>query len=255
MDFSLVGLWSQMGLVAKGVVVILLLMSMYSIGITVERFLTFRKGRNQSIGYIGALQPLMATPGRLREAVGLEQRWRGSPVARVIGAGINEFVRGIDALGARASDPAEIELVVDAASRTMDRIKERELANLRRGLPVLATVSSSAPFVGLFGTVFGIITAFQNMADPNKGGGGLAQVSAGIAEALLTTAVGLAVAIVAVWFYNFFITKVDDFTVDVDETAGEVLDGMNREGRGGPVAPGAGGMSRPGGAPGQPQRW
>jgi biopolymer transport protein ExbB/TolQ len=81
----------------------------------------------------------------------------------------------------------------------MDRVKERELASLKRGLPVLATVSSSAPFVGLFGTVFGIITAFQNMADPSKGGGGgLATVSAGISEALLTTAVGLAVAIVSV---------------------------------------------------------
>src|SRR4029453_17192099 len=85
---------------------------------------------------------------------------------------------------------------------------------------------------GLFGTVFGIITAFQSMADPGKGGGGLAVVSGGIAEALLTTAVGLAVAIVSVWFYNFFVTKVDDFTVDVDETAGEVLDGMMRAGRG-----------------------
>ena len=66
MDFSLLGLWSQMGVVAKAVVIILLIMSMYSIGITVERLLTFRKGRAQSIGYIGALQPLMATPGRLR---------------------------------------------------------------------------------------------------------------------------------------------------------------------------------------------
>jgi biopolymer transport protein ExbB/TolQ len=251
MDFSLIGLWTQMGMVAKGVVVILLLMSMYSIGITVERFLTFRKGRKQSLGYIAALQPLMATPGRLREAVGLDQRWRGSPVARVIGAGVNEFVRGLDALGPRASDAAEIELVVDATSRSMDRIKERELANLRRGLPFLATVSSSAPFVGLFGTVFGIITAFQNMADPNKGGGGLAQVSAGIAEALLTTAVGLAVAIVSVWFYNFFTLKVDDFTVDVDETAGEVLDGMNREGRN----LGGAGLPHPITTPQQPQRW
>jgi|1186.fasta_scaffold340494_2 biopolymer transport protein ExbB/TolQ len=252
MDFSLVGLWSQMGMVAKGVVIILLLMSMVSIGITVERFLTFRRGRSQSIGYIGALQPLMATPGRLREAVGLEQRWRGSPVARVIGTGVNEFVRGMDALGPRAQDPAEIELVVDGVSRSMERVKDRELANLRRGLPFLATVSSSAPFVGLFGTVFGIITAFQNMADPNKGGGGLASVSAGIAEALLTTAVGLAVAIVSVWFYNFFTTKVDDFTIDVDETAGEVLDGMNREGRG-PAAAAA--MGRPMTNPQQPQRW
>jgi biopolymer transport protein ExbB/TolQ len=254
MDFSLLGLWSQMGVVAKGVVIILMAMSMYSIGITVERLLTFRKGRAQSIGYIGALQPLMAQPGRLREAVGLDQRWKGSPVARVIGSGVNEFVRGMDGLGPRAGDPAEIELVVDGVSRSMDRVKERELASLKRGLPVLATVSSSAPFVGLFGTVFGIITAFQNMADPSKGGGGgLATVSAGISEALLTTAVGLAVAIVAVWFYNFFTTKVDDFTVDVDETAGEVLDGMMREGRGASAM--AAQMGGRGAPPPQPQRW
>jgi biopolymer transport protein ExbB len=254
MDFSLMGLWSQMGVVAKGVVIILLIMSMYSIGITVERLLTFRKGRAASIGYIGALQPLMSQPGRLREAVGLDQRWKGSPVARVIGTGVNEFVRGMDALGPRASDPAEIELVVDGVSRSMDRVKERELAGLKRGLPILATVSSSAPFVGLFGTVFGIITAFQLMADPSKGGGGgLATVSAGISEALLTTAVGLAVAIIAVWFYNFFTVKVDDFTVDVDETAGEVLDGMMREGRGPAMA--AQMAARPGAPPPQPQRW
>src|SRR3954452_14065860 len=99
MDFSLVGLWSQMGMVAKGVVIILLLMSMYSIGITVERFLTFRRGRSQSIGSSGAREPLMPTPGPLREAVGLDQRWRRSPVARVIGTGVTEFVRGMDGLG------------------------------------------------------------------------------------------------------------------------------------------------------------
>jgi biopolymer transport protein ExbB len=254
MDFSLLGLWSAMGVVAKGVVIILLIMSMYSIGITVERLLTFRKGRAQSISYIGALQPMMATPGRMREAVGLDQRWKGSPVARVIGTGVNEFVRGMDGLGQRANDPSEIELVVDGVSRSMDRVKERELAGLRRGLPVLATVSSSAPFVGLFGTVFGIINSFQSMADPSKGGGGgLATVSAGISEALLTTAVGLAVAIVSVWFYNFFTTKVDDFTVDVDETAGEVLDGMMREARGSAAMPPQMGGRPPG--PPQPQRW
>ncbi len=232
MDFSLVGLWNQMGMTAKGVVVILLLMSMYSIGVTVERLVAFRKGRNKSMGYIGVLQPLVSTIGRLREALGVETRFTGSPVARVIGAGVTEFVRGVDALGDKAGDPAELELVVDGVSRSMARVKEREIANLRRGLPVLATISSSAPFVGLFGTVFGIITAFTKMADPGAGGGGgLATVSAGIAEALLTTAVGLAVAIVSVWFYNFFTTKVDDMTLDVDETAGEVLDSMMREGR------------------------
>jgi biopolymer transport protein ExbB/TolQ len=111
----------------------------------------------------------------------------------------------------------------------MERVRDREVANLKRGLSALATISSSAPFVGLFGTVFGIITAFQNMADPGKGGGGLATVSAGISEALLTTAVGLAVAIVSVWFYNYFIARVDDLTIDVDETTGEILESMLRE--------------------------
>jgi biopolymer transport protein ExbB/TolQ len=242
MDFTLVGLWHEMGYVAKGVVIILLAMSVYAIGISVERFLAYRKGRAASIGYIGSLQPLVASPGRLREAVGLEQRWKHSPVAKVIGAGVNDFVRGVDGLGQRAGDPNEFEAVVDGVARTMDRVKEREIANLKRGLSVLATISSSAPFVGLFGTVFGIITAFKQMADPTKGGGGLASVSAGIAEALLTTAVGLAVAIIAVWFYNYFTTKVDDVVIDLDETAGEVLETMIREGRA-PVA--AAPMGRP----------
>jgi biopolymer transport protein ExbB/TolQ len=230
--FTLTDIWHAMGPVPKGVVIVLVMMSMLSLGIVVERLIAFRRGRLQSIKYIGALQPLVSNPGRIREAVGLEEACKGSPVARVIGTGVTEFARELKELGARSRDPAELELVVDGVSRSMDRSKDRELANLRRGLPFLATVSSSAPFVGLFGTVFGIITAFQEMANPkNAGGGGLAAVSGGISEALLTTAVGLAVAIVSVWFYNLFVTKVDDFTVDVDETAGEVLDGMMRAGR------------------------
>jgi biopolymer transport protein ExbB len=225
MDFSLVGLWNQMGWVARGVVIILLIMSMYSIGITVERALTFRKGRLQSIGYIGALQPLVATTGRLREAVGLEQRFRGSPVAKVIGTGISEFVRGVEALGPRATEPAELEIVVDSVSRSMERVKERELANLRRGFPVLATVSSSAPFVGLFGTVFGIITAFTMMADPNAGGGGgLGAVSAGIAEALVATAMGLGVAIPAAWMFNYFTNKLERLQIEMSNSSSELVD-------------------------------
>jgi biopolymer transport protein ExbB/TolQ len=227
--FSLIEMWNAMGAVPRGVVVILLAMSMAAVGIAVERLLAFRRSHTRSLGYIGALQPLVAAPGRLREALGLDARWPGSPVARVIGAGIQDYAEQLDELGAAAA-PEDLELVVDGVSRSMERMKDRELANLRRGLPFLATVSSSAPFVGLFGTVFGIITAFRRMADPS-GGGGLAQVSGGISEALLTTAVGLAVAIVSVWFYNFFTSRVDDFTVDVDETAGEVLDRISRQGR------------------------
>src|SRR4051794_21451796 len=96
--FSLPEIWAQMGQVAKGVVIVLVIMLMYSLGITVERLIAFRRGRRQSMGYISALQPLVSTPGRIREAAGLDQQWKHSPVARVIGAGVSEFVRGLQSL-------------------------------------------------------------------------------------------------------------------------------------------------------------
>jgi biopolymer transport protein ExbB/TolQ len=231
MDFSLLGLWNQMGVVARSVVIILLAMSMYAIGLSLERFLTFRKSRQRSLAYLNELRPFLE--GRLDQAAGAQSAFADAPLARIISLGLREFKQGIDLLGAQAADTVELELLVNAVSRSMDRAKKREIASLQRGLPVLATISSSAPFVGLFGTVFGIITAFQQMADPSKGGGGgLATVSAGIAEALLTTAVGLAVAIVSVWFYNFFTTRVDDMAALADDAVGEVSDRMLHDRRG-----------------------
>ena len=233
MDFTLVGLWHEMGPIARGVVVVLLVMSMYALGITVERFFALRRGRRLTLGYVRSIAPLVAATGKLREAAGIEARFDGSPVARVIGAGLKEWARAAQAEAERQKThgprPEARFDRADGVSRTMERVKERELAGLRRGLAVLATVSSSAPFVGLFGTVGGIITAFQKLADPAKSGGGIGTVSAGIAEALITTAVGLAVAIISVWFYNYFITRVDDITVDIDETASELVDSVLRE--------------------------
>jgi len=220
MDFTLVGLWHEMGFMARAVVVVLLAMSTYSLSIAVERFMAYRKGRALSQLYIAALAPLVESAARLPEAVGLDKRFAGSPVATVVGSGVAEYAKSLAAGARSAFDVAE------AVNRTMERVKERELANLRRGLPVLATVASSAPFVGLFGTVGGIITAFQKLADPTKGGGGIGTVSAGIAEALITTAVGLGVAIVTVWFYNFFMARLDDMTIDIDETASELVDSI-----------------------------
>ena len=226
MDFTLVGLWNEMGFTARAVVVVLIVMSLYALAIAGDRLLTFRKGRKQSRGYVEALAPLVEAAGRLREAVGLEKRFVGSPVAKVIGAGLHEYARGLDK-PAGAATPASFD-VAEIVNRAMERSKERELANLRRGMPVLATVASSAPFVGLFGTVGGIITAFQKLSDPTKGGGGIGTVSAGIAEALITTAVGLGVAIIAVWFYNYFTARLDDLTIDIDETASELVDTILR---------------------------
>jgi len=208
-------------------VVVLVAMSMYSLGIAVERLLAYRRGKARSMGYVRALAPIIGQAGKLETARGIEDRFLGSPVARVVGTGVGEFAKGLEM---RAPGTADYD-VVDAAVRAMERAKDRELANLRRGLPVLATVSSSAPFVGLFGTVGGIITAFQKLADPAKGGGGIGTVSAGIAEALVTTAVGLGVAILAVWFYNYFTAQVDDLIVDMDETASELIDSIIKDAR------------------------
>ena len=232
MDFSLLGLWNQMGMVARGVVLILLGMSAYAIAIALERFFAFRKGRQRSIDFVAALQPLIAPQGRLEEVKKLQAAWQDAPLARVVILGVGEFTQGVQELGAAASDTLELELLLHGVERSIERAKKRELGNLARGLPVLATISSSAPFVGLFGTVFGIITAFQHMADPAKGGsGGLATVSAGIAEALLTTAVGLAVAIVTVWFYNFFTTKLEQIGALIDDASGELTDRLMQHGR------------------------
>jgi len=226
MDFSLLGLWSQMGMVAKLVVIILLGMSAYAIWIAIDRLMAFQKGRKSSIQYLQALQPLIGAQPDFGQAASLGERWKkDAPLARVISTGLNEFGTGLHELGGAAGDTVEIELLLHGVGRSMERARKRELAGLQRGLPVLATIASSAPFVGLFGTVFGIITAFQQMADPSKGGGGgLATVSAGISEALLTTAVGLAVAIVSVWFYNFFTNRVDELGSLMEDASGELSD-------------------------------
>lgn len=220
MNFTVLGLWQEMGVVARAVVIVLVAMSVYSLSISVERIFAYRRALAASTGYLRALAPLIGPGGSLESARGVDDRFRGSPVARVVGMGVAEFAKGMDV---RRAGTGSYDLV-DAVVRGMERTKDRELANLKRGLPVLATVASSAPFVGLFGTVGGIITAFQKLADPAKGGGGIGTVSAGIAEALVTTAVGLGVAILAVWFYNFFTARVDDLTVDVDEAASELVD-------------------------------
>jgi len=234
MDFSLLGLWHQMGSVARGVVILLIAMSMYALGIGLERFITFRRGRARSIAFIAALEPLLRSREKLDQATHLGKNWQDAPLARIVETGLKEYQAGLQELGGLLHDAVERELLVHSVGRSMDRAKKRELAGLSRGLPALATISSSAPFVGLFGTVFGIITAFRQMADPTggAGGGGLATVSAGIAEALMTTAVGLAVAIVAVWLFNFFTTRVNELGVLMDDATGELSDRLLHAARG-----------------------
>jgi len=213
MDFTLAHMWSQMGIVAKMVVIILGIMSVVTLGISIERFIAYTKAATQSKAFAQAVQDQLAK-GLFKEAAEQASCFAGSHIAPVVKAGLTEF------LAAQALSKGNYD-VHGAVKGAIERASARQLSMLRRGLSALATVGSTAPFVGLFGTTFGIINSFQGMA--KEGGGGLGAVAAGIAEALVTTAVGIGVAIVAVLLYNYFTSRVETLEVDTHESAGEII--------------------------------
>jgi biopolymer transport protein ExbB/TolQ len=213
MDMSITALWNSMSWLAKGVVILMFVMSIYSIWVMVERFITFQQAKNQSLKLLGALSNVL-TRGDYQQAIDITKKYKQSHLAKVISAGLLEFeaVRR----DKKTSDP---EVAIEASRQGMDRTAMITIAELKENLGVLATIGATAPFVGLFGTVIGIIHAFQKMA---TSGGGIASVSAGIAEALITTAFGLFVAIPAVWAYNYFQNRVDRFTVEMSNSGSEM---------------------------------
>ncbi len=213
MDMSPMALWHSMGGLAKGVVVLMMIMSVYSIWVMVERFITFQKAKNQSLRLLGALSNLL-TKGDYAQAIEITKKYKDSHLAKVIAAGLLEYEAA--RRDKRFTDP---EVGVEAARQGMDRTAMITVAELKENLGVLATIGATAPFVGLFGTVIGIINAFGKMS---TSGGGIASVSAGISEALVTTAFGLFVAIPAVWAYNYFQNRIDRFTVEMSNSGSEM---------------------------------
>ena len=219
MQMDLGHMWSSMGWVAKGVVFILLAMSIYSIGVMIERFYTYRQAKNQSRRYAPEVARFLKQ-GKIKEAIEASKGpgVKHSHLAKVLVVGLQEW-QYQEELGEIERDK---EAAVDAAKRAIQRATAVNLADLKRGLSGLATIGSTAPFVGLFGTTFGINNAFKSMAD--TGAGGFITIFAGIAEALITTAFGLFVAVPAVWMYNYFAGKVEGFNVEMDNSSSELLD-------------------------------
>ncbi|MBI4508940.1 MAG: MotA/TolQ/ExbB proton channel family protein [Deltaproteobacteria bacterium] len=226
--FSVVEMWTSMGLLAKATVVFMAFMSLYSIGVIFERLITYSTGSKQSYQFVLALREHMQKR-KLNDAIKSAESHGKSPIAKVVHAGLVEYVTGMEALKKHGRDQelGEFDLV-DAVNRALERVKERETANLRRGLGGLATIASAAPFVGLFGTVVGIINAFKKLS----GGGGLDVVGPGIAEALVSTAFGLLVAIPAAMLFNYFTGRVEFFVVDMNDVSSEFVDYVLKEGRG-----------------------
>src|ERR1700734_977451 len=211
MQFTLTDLWHHMGLFARLIVGVLAIMSSASVLVACERLVAFRKSRKQSLLFVAEVSGPLSR-GELDAASTAAQGAEGY-LGRVVGAGLKAW---------RSSSRVDPDLTFESVARALERGAQRELQLLKRGQGVLATGSSTAPFVGLLGTVMGIVNSFQAMAA--SGSGGLGTVSAGIAEALITTAFGLLVAIPSVMMFNYFSGWIDARAVDMSESSNELLE-------------------------------
>ena len=216
-SFSLMGMWEAMTWIGKAVVIILALMSVWSLTIAIERLWRFQKAKRESLELAKGVTPLLRDH-KLDQAITFakDKKFRHSHLARVLSAGLTEFHYET------SQDLPEDFDVVESGRRAIERETLMTTAEMKKGLGNLATISTTAPFVGLFGTVIGIINAFRGMAI--SGSGGLGAVSAGIAEALAATAFGLFVAVPAVWMYNYFLNKIERFQVEMSNSSSQLID-------------------------------
>ena len=216
---NLIDIAQNMSGIAIAVAVILFIMSFWSVGVAIERIYTYNQARKQSKLYAPQVAKHLKD-GRLKEAIALSasKDYRYSHLAKVVLAGLQEYQFQQETGGSSLNR----EDVLDTVRRSIQRATALTASDLKKGVSTLATIGSTAPFVGLLGTVVGVINAFVGIA--STGSGGIGAVSAGIAEALIETALGLFVAIPAVWFYNFLTSRIEYFNVEMDNSSSELVD-------------------------------
>src|SRR5438105_12231355 len=212
--FDLISMWRGMGWPARLVVILLFFMSAWSIGVMIDRFIAFSAARKQSRLFAPAVAGALKD-GKIEEAIAIAEQNKRSHLAKVVTAGLQEF----QAHQVSTEIPGE---EIEASKRALERAAAIVHAELKRGVSSLATIGSTAPFVGLFGTVLGIIHAFQGISTEKSTG--LGAVAGGISEALVTTAVGLFVAIPAVWMFNYFTNRIEAFDVEMGNSSSELID-------------------------------
>lgn len=216
MQFGLVEMWQAMGGLAKTVGVLLIFLSIVAFYFFIEKNIVFAKAKRKSKQIAPKLASLLKS-GKVEEALNLSSKneYKGSHLARITASGIQEFFEGKKA-------NLNIEEQISAASRGMDRSSTVFTQELKKGLSLVATIATSSPFIGLFGTIAGIINAFRGMA--LTGSGGIGAVAGGISEALITTAFGIGVAIIALWCYNILNSKVEVYQAEMANTKSEIID-------------------------------
>ena len=218
MQISLMEMWHQMMWFAKGIVFVLLIMSVWSMSVFVKKWWDLRRAQAETRKFAPEFSQFLEEDN-ITEAINLSERYKKSHVARVLGGALTEVKPLIQDGSVSVND-------INSAERAVEREMLMTLTDMKRGNGVLATVGATAPFVGLLGTTMGIVNAFQGMAV--SGSGGIGAISAGVSEALLTTALGLLVAIPAVWGFNYFQVKIENLAAEMTYTSKEFIDYLIR---------------------------
>ena len=218
MQISLIELWGHMMWFAKGIAFVLFAMSIWSMSVFVKKWWELRKAQAETRKFAPEFSQFLEEDN-ISEAINLSERYKRSHVARVLGGALAEVKPLIQDGSVSVND-------INSAERAVEREMLMTLTDMKRGNGVLATVGATAPFVGLLGTTMGIVNAFQGMAV--SGSGGIGAISAGVSEALLTTALGLLVAIPAVWGFNYFQVKIENLAAEMTYTSKEFIDYLIR---------------------------
>ena len=213
-EFSFYQIAQELTIPGWVVIIVLLLQSIYLIAVGIERWLTYNKAKAQSRQYAPKVAQALKN-SNIEEAINISDKHKDSHLAMVVSSGLKEFAAHADEVEISGDE-------MEASKRALQRAIAVKTAELKRGLSGLATVGSTAPFVGLFGTVVGIIGAFVRLAANESAGIGL--VGGAIAEALVATAFGIGVAVPGVWLFNYFTNKVTSFGVEMENSASELVD-------------------------------
>ena len=227
MGIDLQEIWEHMSWVVRIITILMVLMSVWMFYVITERLLTFRAASDQSIRYVQALGEYLRQH-KVNEALNGARAMQKSPVARVMESGLAALIQGREALKTEGPDDVGDFDLVDSVNRALERVKERETSNLRKGLAYLGTVASATPFIGLLGTVIGILGTFQML---RSGTVDINQIGPKISEALVSTALGLGVAIIAAMAFNYFTSRVEQYVIDMNDVSSEFIDYVLREGR------------------------
>jgi biopolymer transport protein ExbB/TolQ len=227
MGIDLQEIWEHMSWVVRIITIMMLGMSVWMFYVIAERLLTFRAASDQSIRYVQALGEFLRQH-KVNEALTGARSMPKSPVAKTMESGLAALIQGREALKTEGPDDVGNFDLVDSVNRALERVKERETSNLRKGLSYLATVAAATPFIGLLGTVIGILGTFQML----RGGQvGITEIGPKISEALVSTALGLGVAIIAAMAFNYFTSRVEQYVIDMNDVSSEFIDYVLREGR------------------------